>query len=158
LVAADEDSGIQKTMYKVDDGPWLEGWGTPVTIASSGWHMVYYYSIDNADNTESTKNFSITIDKEIPQIANSHRYLFFWIKFSANVCDGFSGVDRVEFYLNGELKYNDSQAPYEWVLHPVPRGNYTEKQIVFDKAGIGCWSETTSEPLITGLLVSHPQY
>ena len=58
--AIDYLSGINRTMYKIDDNEW-QTYVDPVIVAEDGDHILYYYSVDNAGNIESTKNQSFTI-------------------------------------------------------------------------------------------------
>jgi len=61
LSATDNQSGIDLTAYKIDNGTW-KLYAGPFT-PSDGNHTVYYYSIDTAGNTEDTKSFKIKIDR-----------------------------------------------------------------------------------------------
>jgi ribosomal protein S27AE len=51
-------------------------------------------------------------------------------RFSAKVRDA-DDVDRVEFYLNGELVYTDSDGPFVWSFKTTdyPPGNYTIRAV-----------------------------
>ncbi len=51
-------------------------------------------------------------------------------RFSASVRDA-DDVDRVEFYLNGELVYTDSEAPFAWSFRTTdyPPGNHTIRAV-----------------------------
>jgi hypothetical protein len=59
-------SGVASTWYKVDSGSWTQG--TLVTISApagggnDGMHTVYFYSVDNATNTEAQKSCQVSID------------------------------------------------------------------------------------------------
>jgi len=61
LEATDDMSGVNRTMYKVDDGEWDE-YEISFTITEEGTHTVYYYSVDNDDNVEPVKTTNFTID------------------------------------------------------------------------------------------------
>jgi len=55
---------------------------------------------------------------------------------TANATDNQSGINRVEFYVDTELKANDTTAPYEWTW--TERGHffpYVLKAIAYDNAG-----------------------
>ena len=42
-------------------------------------------------------------------------------------------MDYVEFFVDGDLQYNDTIAPYEWTWSGF--GDYTVTATVYDKAG-----------------------
>ena len=69
LTAADNErgSGINKTEYSFDDINWIL-YTAPFTITNEGTTTIYYRSIDNAGNTESTKTQTVKIDKTPPNI------------------------------------------------------------------------------------------
>jgi hypothetical protein len=50
LTADDADSGVAATSYALDAGAWTHG--TSVPIGGTGAHWLFYYSTDNAGNTE----------------------------------------------------------------------------------------------------------
>jgi hypothetical protein len=54
LTASDNSggSGVKATYYKIDAGSWLSG--TTFTVTGDGLHTFSYYSVDNANNTETT--------------------------------------------------------------------------------------------------------
>ncbi len=60
LTAVDNDSGVNRTMYKLDSAAWTIYDG-PFVVTADGNHTVSYYSFDNAGNqeTEQSKVFSI---------------------------------------------------------------------------------------------------
>ena len=65
LNATDDMSGVNYTMYKLDDGAWQEYDG-PFVVTEDGDHTVYFYSVDNAGNIEETKSCSFTIQHPCP--------------------------------------------------------------------------------------------
>lgn len=60
LTAIDNGSGVAYTMYKVDSGNWTT-YTAPIIVDTVMAHTVYYYSVDNAGNIETTKNTPFTI-------------------------------------------------------------------------------------------------
>ncbi len=56
LIATDDITGVESTMYQLDSGPW-ETYIEPITVTQDGPHIIRYYSIDYAGNVE-TENFS----------------------------------------------------------------------------------------------------
>jgi arabinogalactan endo-1,4-beta-galactosidase len=45
-----------------------------------------------------------------------------------------SGIDRVEFYVDDELKYVDKKPPYEWLWDEKAFGRHTLKAVAYDKS------------------------
>ena len=56
---------------------------------------------------------------------------------SVDACDNETGIDRVEFYINGTLTFTDFDHPYEyaWNTTEYPDGVYTIEAVAYDKAG-----------------------
>jgi hypothetical protein len=60
LTAWDQDglSGVRTSSYKLDGGDGTQG--TSVTVpAVTGYHIISYYSVDNAGNRESTRSCTV---------------------------------------------------------------------------------------------------
>jgi len=60
LTATDDLSGVNWTKYKLDTGAWTP-YTAPFMVSTEGAHKVYFYSADNAGNTETEKNCTFTI-------------------------------------------------------------------------------------------------
>ena len=45
------------------------------------------------------------------------------------------GVDKVEFYVDGNLKFTDHEAPYEWLWDEFAIGEHEIKVITYDNKG-----------------------
>ncbi|HEC88681.1 MAG TPA: PKD domain-containing protein [Thermoplasmata archaeon] len=156
LNASDNLSGIYKTYYKIDDDDWQE-YENEFTFSVNGIHKIYFYSKDNAGNNEEEKNFTLKIDKKKPTVSlklpeKGYIYIanrrimptlfgntFIIGKFTAEAeaDDTTSGVDYVEFILNGEILWRDYVAPYRIELpqtFPISCGNEI-KVVAYDKAG-----------------------
>ncbi len=69
LTAADNTGGseVKKIEYSFDNITWTT-YITQFNISVEGTTIIYYRSIDNANNVESTKNQTIKIDKTLPII------------------------------------------------------------------------------------------
>ena len=63
LLPRDNVSGVAKTMFKVDSGNWTL-FNFPSYQPSVGSHLIQYYSVDRAGNTEVTKNISIKVTRD----------------------------------------------------------------------------------------------
>lgn len=64
LTATDDISGVNYTMYKIDDGTFAT-YTTPVVVTEVGDHVVYFYSVDNEGNVETEKNQAFTVASPI---------------------------------------------------------------------------------------------
>lgn len=55
----------------------------------------------------------------------------------ASAKDEHSGIDRVEFYVNGLLKFRDKEAPYmfDWDTRGLIDGEYIIEAVAYDRAG-----------------------
>ncbi len=144
LNALDNTSGVEYTYYNVDDAGWNLYTGL-VVITTEGTHSLEYYSIDKAGNIESVKGpFTFKLDSTSPEISLAKLEIdLFTIKFIAQVSDEVSGVDYVEFSVDGDLQYNDTTAPYEWTWSGFE--DSTVIATVYDKAGHS-QSESMSTP------------
>jgi hypothetical protein len=61
LTATDDMSGVNYTMYKINDGIWQE-YSSPFVVSENGTYTIYFYSVDNAENVEPEKNIIFIID------------------------------------------------------------------------------------------------
>jgi hypothetical protein len=66
-LAATDDSGVDYTKYKLDNGTWTT-YIAPFVVSTNGNHTVRFYSVDNAGNTETEKSSTFTIQQEVPPI------------------------------------------------------------------------------------------
>jgi len=84
----------------------------------------------------------IQLIKDSSSLLSRIRWPFFrpWIvgniTIEATAGDDISGVNRVEFYIDDELKNNESNAPYSWPWDPEAIGGHTIKVIAFNNDGI----------------------
>ena len=141
-------SGVNHTYYKIDSGSWKE-YTAPFMVSTEGQHTVLYYSTDIAGNVETQKSITIKIDQTAPTITLTKQEIdLFTVKFVAQVSDATSGIDRVEFSIDGQLQFSDTQSPYEWTWNALE--DRTVTATVFDIAGL-----SQSQSMST--LVSHVQ-
>ena len=61
LTATDDMSGVNYTMYKLDDGNY-DVYTGPFVVSGESSHTVYYYSVDLAGNVEAEKSKTFIID------------------------------------------------------------------------------------------------
>ncbi len=60
LTATDNNSGVNYTKYKVDDGTWMT-YTDHFVVSGNGDHTIAFYSVDNAGNVETEKSVTFTI-------------------------------------------------------------------------------------------------
>jgi len=63
LAALDNASGVDVTMYRVDDGTWAE-YTDEVEVTGEGDHIVQFYTVDVAGNEEDTRNVTLTVEAD----------------------------------------------------------------------------------------------
>ena len=118
----------------------LSGSTNPTTITMTG-------------NKAVTANFTLAGDDTIPPVVEIIKpinaiYIFNkpilpfrmpvvvqLITIEVNASDNQSGIDRVEFYIDGVLKGNDSSAPYSYDWNEIRSGKRTIKVTAYDNAG-----------------------
>ncbi|MFA5102208.1 MAG: M14 family zinc carboxypeptidase [Candidatus Thermoplasmatota archaeon] len=66
-LTATDNTAVDYTKYNLDNAGWLT-YSAPVVVSTNGNHTVCFYSVDVAGNTETQKNCSFTIQKEVPSI------------------------------------------------------------------------------------------
>jgi len=65
LAAIDDSSGVNATKYSFNGVSWST-YSSPLVVSTEGSSTVYYYSIDNAGNTEGIKSLNVKVDKTAP--------------------------------------------------------------------------------------------
>jgi len=138
LSAVDDSSGVDYTMYNLDDTEWQKYMGL-ILVTEDGYHNITYYSVDKVGNKEGDKEpFDFKIDHTDPTINLT------WdgedSKLVADVDDETSGIAKVEFYVNDDLVGTVTTAPYEWEVTRPKKGDMGQA-IVFDNAGNEAISE-----------------
>jgi hypothetical protein len=133
LDAADAVAGVSSTYYSIDGSFW-ETYREPFDLTANGIHVVTFYSVDNAGNEEEAKNTTVRVNKNVPSLSITsplpgHLYIAGRVVFAipsdapviigkitvqAEATDTVSGISKVEFSVDGVLKFTDEQAPYEW--------------------------------------------
>jgi len=85
------------------------------------------------------------IDLTYEIISTSPPWLFL---FTANATDATSGMERVEFYMNGELQKTvyGPGPEYEWEVFLDPGPDISIKAMAYDKAGNSEWDSIRSPP------------
>lgn len=161
LKANDNFSGVNYTMYRVDDGEWKKYQGE-INISSNGEHIIRFYSVDIVGNIENEKNVTFKIDREKPDVSidspmEGYVYIadrrlvptMFGNTFiigkataRAEAHDIHSKIDHVVFMLNGVILWDDYAYPFEAELpQEFPWERNVLKVIAYDKAGNHAESE-----------------
>lgn len=165
LNATDDLSGVNATYYYVDVPPIPKRYTEPFMVTGEATHLVAYYSDDNAGNVENWHFVSLPIDLNSPEISLSDHTDEQGFTIYAYTRDTMSGEDRVEFYIDDELKFIDNYYPFEWnYKYPYSqvsrgKGRYEHRVtgIVYDKAGHYAsdeiWLEIT-HPYVVGFILN----
>gem|GEM_PF-1415760 len=147
------------TAYTWDFGDTMTGSGKNVshTYAAYKTYTVSLTVTDNDDRTNTTsKTFSLGDVKPpiimIRQPQPGYLYFTFWGIFTgkirffmtivygeitviAEAYDNESGVNRVEFWIDSELRYTDDKPPYEWLWSEKGFFQRKLKAVAYDNAG-----------------------
>ncbi|HID25415.1 MAG TPA: hypothetical protein EYP23_03000 [Thermoplasmata archaeon] len=160
LTATDGDgSGVDHIYYKLDGGSQVT-YTSPFSVTAGGSHSVEYWSVDNVGNTETHHHETFKIDVDIPEIeitqpengiyfrGNKIWPIFNWtllnwskpfifgnITIKTDATDGTSGVEKVEFYIDGSPLSTDTTPPYEWLWDETAFLTHTIEVKVYDNAG-----------------------
>ena len=125
--------------YRLNDGSW-QTYTSPFMVTEDGIYTLWWYALDSHGNT-SEGCIDFKIDQTDPTINLTIEKIGFrkW-SITADVYDETSGVAKLELYLNGELRFEVTEPPYEWV---VTNPNDKVQAIVYDNAGNAVSKEVT---------------
>jgi len=149
LNAIDNLSGVEETYCSVDSES-LEKYEEIINLGE-GTHILHYFSVDRAGNAESIIKKEVKIDKTPPEIKlkspSNGIYVFNKKIFNLNSTvvignitiyieanDYFSGVKKIELYLNGEYKANSTSSELKYELNKKYFGIYRVKIVAEDFA------------------------
>lgn len=163
LMAVDSFSGTNYTMYNLDAAGYVFYNGPIIlnTADHQGEHTLLYYSVDNVGNKEQEKSRTFGIDSESPILTiakpKDGRTYILNVPFPGTggittivgplrsivkATDTGSGIDRVEFYLNGDLVRIDTIPPYSLGINRL--SNHADVLLTvkaYDHAG---WTTTVT--------------
>jgi len=142
---------VDTVFYRVDGGAWYQ-YSEPYQICTDGAHTFYWYYTYQG-NTSEIMQITLNIDRTNPKLTLlSERISVNKMKIIAEATDETSGVNRVEFFVDGVLSYVDYTVPYEGFM--VGIGIHHVKAVAFDNAG-----NSVSSTIITPCShQSHSQY
>ena len=147
LSATDNLSGVDQTLYRVDNGAW-DTYSNPFAVGD-GVHSVEYYSVDVAGNEEAVKSIEIRVDLTPPvsSVDQTEHYWQVQVPFTvtATASDNLGGVAGVGLYYryssNGSswgpwaLFGSDTEAPWSWSFTTRGDGYYELYTVAADEAG-----------------------
>jgi hypothetical protein len=129
-------NGDEVTVYDVLSGEKFEGNPGALNIqmpAYSSRILVEEYPIE-IEIEKPRKGYLYYFDREIMPTIFWKTIIIGGITVETNVLNE-SSIDRVEFYVDDELKYVDEETPYEWLWDEKSIGNHEIKVIAYDNKG-----------------------
>ena len=139
LIGRDSTSGVNKTYYRVDGGEW-SAYSSPLPIRNAGHQLLEYYSVDNANNSESIRTLNLTnipmsnIDLALGEIKGSYSPgELVSITWSVNDTSGL--VDHYDILLDGVLIETISGDTHIFDLVDLSEGNHTLVVSAVDSGG-----------------------
>ena len=124
-------------------------WSLEQTLTEDGVHIIKAEATTNSESATATVTFTVdnsppdlnvikpkigylyTKNREIKTLLGN-TIIMGSITIEADVSDETSGVNRVEFYIDDELKDTASNVPYEWTLNEPLFGKHAIKIIAYD--------------------------
>ncbi|MCA9460060.1 MAG: hypothetical protein KC550_05935, partial [Nanoarchaeota archaeon] len=141
LNASDLGSGLNKTYYRINFGPWINNLIIPIT--NSGIYSIDYYSVDYAGYVEPTNSFSVHLDMELPTSSDNAPTGWqtnpFNISLTGN--DSYSNINYITYRIDGANWTNGTNILIN------NSGNYTLEYYAVDIAG------NTQSPKTTNILL-----
>ena len=95
--------------------------------------FVYYWRFNILLKIVKPGNAIYVFNREL--ISFKLPIVFVGITIEVDATDNESGIERVEFYIDGELLSNDTSVPYEWLWKDSSVGMHTIKVTAYDHAG-----------------------
>ena len=140
-----DPDGIDAIYYKLDEEDWIV-YTEPKVISNDGAHSFWWYVIDDEGYTSFPDSVFFKIDQTPPDIKLiKERIARNKVKFTADVYDETSNIERVEFRLGFTLQFTDYDFPYEWTW--TGSGNHIVTAKVYDMAGNSA-SSSMSTPYV----------
>ena len=138
VAVADDERSVQKVAFFVDGDsiavdnsyPYFYDWDTK-PYADSTNHTIYAKAFDSGNNSGTSTVVTVTVypstDITPPQAIMTYpiggQVVFDTVTVSVEAADN-KGLAMVEFFIDGQLKFTDNQAPYqfEWDTTPYADG------------------------------------
>jgi len=137
LSAEDAMSGVNYTVYKVDNGIWTI-YTEPFVVTNDGNHTLYYYSVDLAGNTEITKEVEFKIEHDTTPPVTTHEFdgdigdndwFVSDVTVTLTAVDDSAGVDYTKYKLDDDIEWTE----YEEAFVVTEDGNHTIMYYSVDK-------------------------
>lgn len=110
LTATDNEAGVNATYYQLNQSGWIRYSGP--FILTQGNVTLIYYSIDNAGNAEVWKSSIVHIDTTLPEVVVNVNFFLKGVKVGAYCWDSLSGINHVDFFINGNYVLTLHSPPY----------------------------------------------
>jgi hypothetical protein len=107
-------SGVRRIIYSIDGGPAVSVMATTAefTISAEGQHTIVFQAVDVVGNYEAPQTIHVNVDKTLPVPAAGGPYVVpegSTISLDASSSfDALSGIDRIEWDLDGDLAFDDA--------------------------------------------------
>ncbi len=124
LSASDDLSGLSEIVCNEST------YSSPITISDEGIHPISWYAVDYAGNKEDVHSFNIMIDKYEPTTGINVRYANGICVVYLNAEDSGSGIDRIEYSING-----NERIVYTQPVVILKEGKNTFEWEAFDVSG-----------------------
>ena len=137
LNAADEQSGVAKTLYSINGSEYVEG--TSFTVDKEGVNQVSFYSVDQAGNIEKAQTIEVKIDKTAPVISmdvNDEYKLGSSLQLLYSAKDALSGIDTEQMIVYGPNETSGKVVVNGTVLAIDKPGIYNVNVTATNGAGI----------------------
>jgi hypothetical protein len=152
LSAEDKGIGVQKIVYKIDDGhEYTYQHPLRASMLSQGEHTISYYSVDKAGNSETLQSYTLYIDKSAPTIieevigksffANGKEFSSGKSQLKLTAFDNKAGIKEIRYSING--------GEYQLYTKPVflsqTDGNLLIKSYAVDNVNNKSTSQTAND-------------
>ncbi|CAH0344840.1 Ig-like domain repeat protein [Bacillus sp. CECT 9360] len=101
LDATDDETGVAKTFYSLNDSPFVEG--NTISVEEEGVNKLSFYSVDKVGNTETKKTIEVKIDKTAPVTESNATDT--WsnkdVEVALTATDAQSGVAKTYYSIDG---------------------------------------------------------
>ncbi len=109
------------------------------TAGNEGRDVTSRFTVDNTPPSLKIKkpieNYLYVFDRPIIPVIGGNALIIGKITIQAEANDSTSGMQKVEFYVDGSLKSVDDSSPYEWLWQEMAIGRHEINVKAYDKAG-----------------------
>jgi PKD repeat protein len=138
LTATDEDSGVEKTEYRINNGEWRI-YNESIPVTDNGSYSLEYRSTDKTGNIEAIKSLTLKLDKTTPvsiaEVApgepdGANQWYKSDLGITLSATDEDSGIEKIEYRINEE-----DWRVYEDIIQIDSEGIHKIEYRGIDKAG-----------------------